>query len=43
MYASNSASCSGVASFGGSQKLSAPSSVRRSFIAFRTDAGIACS
>ena len=41
--ASNSASCSGVASSGGSQKDFCPASLSCSDIFVRTDAGIACS
>ncbi len=41
--ASNSAICSGVASSGGIQKLRWPAALSRSFIAWRIEAGIACS
>ncbi len=41
--ASNSASCSGVASSGGDQNERSPIASIRSWIALRTDAGIACS
>ena len=42
-YASNSATCSGVASSGGAQNDFSPSSSIRASIRSRTDAGIACS